>query len=64
MKFLDRTLSILLFAQILACALSLGFTPAVLIAFALVILAPVSVLRSMSAHGIAFLLDWRASSWK
>ena len=53
---LNRTLSILLLVQIAACVISAGFSPAVLIAFALMIAAPISFLRSMAAHGILFLL--------
>lgn len=53
---LSKSLSFLLAAQIVLCALSLGFTPAILAAFALMAAAPVSFLRSMAAHGIAFLL--------
>lgn len=53
---LNRTLSILLLVQIALCLLSLGFSPALLFACALMIAAPVSFLRSMAAHGIAFLL--------
>jgi hypothetical protein len=53
---LNRVLSILLLVQISLCVLSLGFTPAILLAFALMIAAPVSFLRSMAAHGVAFVL--------
>ena len=56
MIVLKRTLSILLLVQIVSCALSAGFSPAILIAFALMLAAPISFLRSMAAHGIAFLL--------
>jgi hypothetical protein len=56
MIVLNRSLSILLFAQIALCVLSAGFSPAVLGAFALMIAAPISFLRSMLAHGVAFLL--------
>ena len=53
---LSKVLSILLAAQIVICVLSLGFSPALLVAFALMVAAPVSFLKSMAAHGIAFLL--------
>jgi hypothetical protein len=48
-----------LLAQIALCVLSPGFTPAILLAMALMIVAPICFLRSMPAHGIAFvLLPW------
>jgi hypothetical protein len=53
---LKTTLSILLLAQAVLCVLAAGFSPAVLIAFLLMIAAPISFLRSMSAHGILFVL--------
>lgn len=53
---LSRALSILLAAQIALCVLSLGFTPAVLVAFGLMVAAPFSFLKSMAAHGIAFVV--------
>jgi hypothetical protein len=56
MKVLNRTLSILLLAQIVLCVLSAGFSPAILIAFTLMLAAPISFLRSMAAHGTMFLL--------
>jgi len=56
MILLNRTLWILLFAQIVLCVLSAGYSPAFLVAGALMIAAPVSFLRSMPAQGIMFLL--------
>jgi hypothetical protein len=56
MIVLNRTLWILLIVQIVLCVLSAGFSPAILGAIALMLAAPVSFLRSMPAHGIAFLL--------
>jgi hypothetical protein len=53
---LNKTLSVLLVAQIVLCVLSAGFSPAILIVFVLMIAAPISFLRSMAAHGTMFLL--------
>ena len=53
---MKRSLSFLLIVQIALSVLSAGFSPAILLAFVLMIAAPISFLRSMSAHGATFVV--------
>ena len=56
MKTANVVLSVVVFAQLVLCVLSAGFSPTILGAFALMLAAPFSFIRSMEVHGVILLL--------